>query len=354
MKFATLHDVARSAGVSYATVDRVVNDRGGVADKSALRVQEAIKRLRYERDESAANLARKRIYRFHFLLPDDNNDFFCALDAALRSHKLHSNLLRTRVRSTRVPAFSEDAIIAALDAVDATITDCVCLVALDTPKVVSAIARARQRGLKIVTLVSDVASTAREHYVGIDNLVAGKTAGRVMGLAHSRRAGCVLPIFATDRAFDHTQRLDGFREILQNAFPQVDLLPAIESHDDATTIHQVLTEAQARHPDLTGVYNIGAGNIGLIDWVRHIPAHERPIMVIHELLPCSRAALEAGLVDAVIDQKPYAAVGQALRVMRQLVDGKSTADEAQVITPAIYLCDNLPPLPAPHDGSVQR
>ena len=30
----TLQDVARAAGLSYATVDRVLNDRGGVAQKS--------------------------------------------------------------------------------------------------------------------------------------------------------------------------------------------------------------------------------------------------------------------------------------------------------------------------------
>ncbi len=55
MKFATLHDVAETAGVSYATVDRVVNRRGGVAHKSVVRVQDAIEKLGYVRDETAAN-----------------------------------------------------------------------------------------------------------------------------------------------------------------------------------------------------------------------------------------------------------------------------------------------------------
>lgn len=345
MKFATLFDVARSAGVSYATVDRVVNGRGGVAAKSIERVQEAIKKLGYERDETAANLVRKRVYRFHFLLPDDSNDFFQSLAQALASHQDQSNLLRTRFETTRFPAFSEKAVIDALNAIDRDATDCVCLVAFDTPAVIAAVRRAKQRGLKILTLVSDIAAADRDHYVGIDNLVAGKTAGRMMGLAHTRRAGLVLPILGAARANDHTQRLQGFREILTQHFPSVAILDPVESGDAAAEIYTILTDTWAAHPNLTGVYNIGAGNAGLIEWVADIAAQDRPVTVIHELLPISRAALQAGIVDAVIDQKPHEALGYALRIMRQLVDEKAAIPDIPLMSPAIYLRENIPPIP---------
>ncbi|WP_335339677.1 LacI family DNA-binding transcriptional regulator [Frigidibacter mobilis] len=64
MRSPTLHDVARSAGVSYSTADRVLNGRGGVAEKSAQRVLRAIEELGYRRDIHAANLSRRRNYRF--------------------------------------------------------------------------------------------------------------------------------------------------------------------------------------------------------------------------------------------------------------------------------------------------
>lgn len=354
MKFTTLLDVARSARVSYATVDRVVNDRGGVAKKSVLRVQDAIEKLGYERDESAANLARKRIYRFHFLLPDDSNDFFNALNTALRFHQNQSNHLRILFQTTRVPTFSEVAMVNALDKIDHITTDCVCLVAIDRPNVIAAILRAKARGLKIVTLVSDLTTTERNHYVGIDNLVAGRTAGRLMGLAHTRRVGCVLPIIGADHAFDHTQRLHGFRDLMQTHFPTVRLLDPVRSHDEALRIHRVVSDVWTANPDLTGVYNIGAGNDGLFKWVSGIAPMTRPIMIIHELLPTSRTALEAGLIDAVIDQKPNEAIGEALRIMRQLVDNQPLKKDTCLITPAIYLCENLPPVAAPPLTSSNR
>src|SRR5689334_8349953 len=42
---ATVHDVAREAGVSLATVDRVLNGRPGVRTETADKVAEAIKAL---------------------------------------------------------------------------------------------------------------------------------------------------------------------------------------------------------------------------------------------------------------------------------------------------------------------
>ena len=342
MKFATLHDVARSAGVSYATVDRVVNGRGGVAQKSVARVQSAILELGYERDVSAANLARKRVYRFRFLLPDDSNEFFSALNHALRSHDDQPSPFRMRLETQRIPAFSEQPLIAALDGIDAATTDCVCAVALDTPAVIAAFQRARARGLRVLTLVSDIAPNARDHYIGIDNLVAGKTAGRMMGLAHGRQRGCVLPIIGAKRAHDHIERLNGFCEVVKAYYPTIELLEPVRSRDAAATIHQVLVDAWQTHPELTGVYNVGAGNDGLIDWVAGIAPQDRPIMVIHELLSGSRTALDAGLIDAVIDQKPYEAIGEALRIMRLLVDEQPLPEMTPVITPAIYLRENLP------------
>lgn len=343
MGFATLQDVARKAGVSYATVDRVVNDRGGVAQKSVLRVQQAIDALGYQRDESAANLARRRAYRFHFLLPEGRNPFFAALSAALERQRQSPTPFRTAIDVSRVPPFDGRALMDVLDALDTDRTDCVCMVAFDAPDVIAAVGRARNRGLKIVTLVSDVSAQARDCYVGIDNLVAGKTAGRMMGLAHRRSAGLVLPIIGATRAQDHAQRLDGFRAVLSTHFPRVRVLDSVVSRDDPEAIGEILKRVAAQNEALSGVYNVGAGNEGLIAWVGTRAPDDRPFTVIHEMLPVSRRALEAGLIDTVIDQKPDQAVAQALSVMRRLVDGQPLPHAAETVTPAIYLCENLPP-----------
>jgi len=53
----TTIDIANAAGVSLATVDRVLNDRAGVSPKTQARVNDAIKKLGYVRDLSAMLIA---------------------------------------------------------------------------------------------------------------------------------------------------------------------------------------------------------------------------------------------------------------------------------------------------------
>ena len=50
MASPTLSDVAHAAGVSYATADRVINNRGNVAAKSIAKVHEAVATLGYVRN----------------------------------------------------------------------------------------------------------------------------------------------------------------------------------------------------------------------------------------------------------------------------------------------------------------
>ena len=76
----TANDLARAAGVSLATVDRVLNARPGVRSATVEKVNKAIADLGYVRDSTAANLARRRVYNLLFILPQTSNEFVKALE----------------------------------------------------------------------------------------------------------------------------------------------------------------------------------------------------------------------------------------------------------------------------------
>ncbi|HEY1617759.1 MAG TPA: LacI family DNA-binding transcriptional regulator, partial [Streptosporangiaceae bacterium] len=56
----TLYDVARLAGVSTATVSRVVHSQDRVKDSTRLRVRAVIEQLGYVPDSAAQSLSRRR------------------------------------------------------------------------------------------------------------------------------------------------------------------------------------------------------------------------------------------------------------------------------------------------------
>lgn len=340
MRKPTLQDVAHVAGVSYATADRVVNVRGGVAQKSVDRVHAAIRSLGYTRDLHAANLSRRRMYRFCFVLPKADHSFFHALRASVDREQILRQSDRILISVIEVPALDSDAVAEVLE--DPEIDcDCLAVVSVEAPRLTAAMAGLRNRGIAVVTLVGDAAPDVRAAYVGIDNVIAGRTAGRLLRIANSARGGLILPVLGSIQARDHRERLEGATAVLTQEAPAMRLLPALSVEDRPDLMRTLAGKALSETPEITGIYSIGGGNRGLLDLLQDMPGL-RPFVVLHELTPTSRTGLEQGLVDAVIDQKPAQEVALAIDVMKAIADDRAWRDPARDISPTIFLKDNLP------------
>ncbi len=346
MRKPTLMDVAAAAGVSYATADRVLNKRGGVAEKSVRRVREAIEQLGYKRDVTAANLARGRSYDFTFLIPTQAGAFFDELRLAALDEAQKRLSERVSITLLDVPAFDPDRLADALETCMVRPLSGVCLVAINSPRVRAAVNALRAKGVVVVTLVADIQADHRDAYIGLDNTAAGRTAGRVMALAH-RSGGTVLPIAGSLSAVDHAQRYAGFMERMP---AHVTVLPVCETFDQPNAVHAAITQTLKSHPNLSGVYSIGAGHKGLFSALAPLETR-RPVVVLHDLVARVRSAITDDLADAVIDQKPAQQIAMALDAMRTLSDGETLHPDFGTIIPSLHFQDNLPPAPA--DGAAK-
>lgn len=76
---ATIADVAERAGVSIATVSRVINQTGPVAEETAAQVQAAIAELKYVPHAAARGLASRKTHTLGLLLPGISDQFSAAM-----------------------------------------------------------------------------------------------------------------------------------------------------------------------------------------------------------------------------------------------------------------------------------
>lgn len=339
----TLSDVARRAGVSYATADRVVNDRGGVAEKSAKRVREAIEMLGYVRNVAAANLSQRRTYRFAAVIPVGTNAFFGRMRAILEAERARLLPDRVDLSIEEIAAFDPDSLCFCLDELFADGVDGIAMVGMEDSRVAQKIDELHEAGVAVLTLVSDVPGSVRDHYIGIDNRVAGRTAARMIGLAHGGRPGRVLPIVGSLSAPDHADRLAGLRETLSECFAEIAIAPEIEGRDRHEIVEAQLREGLPNDTGITAIYSVGGGNAGMLRVLDDLQEGAgRPIVVLHELVPHSRRALDRGLIDVVIDQCPEQEIATALDYLRNIAD-RRTVPDAGLVLPVIYIRENLPP-----------
>lgn len=337
----TVNDIARHAGVSLATVDRVLNSRPGVRTVTIERVHQAINELGYIRDTAAANLARRRVYRFVFLLPGAPSEFFDSLQAQINAQSVSLTNERTHLRTQRVAQFDSTEIGGALDELQAEITDGVAVIAPETPTVRDAVSRARERGIAVVALLTDLPSSPRDHFIGIDNISAGKTAAKLMGCFTHAESGSILVLTGSRLARDHLERRHGFDAVIAEQFPHLRVLPSIEARDDQELAEKVLPTAFSAWPDIRGIYSSAASNVGLIQFLN---LRSDELMVIaHELTPLSRSALQRGIFNALISQDTGHIVRSAVRLMRSTVDAVPFNAMQERIRIEIFLKENLPP-----------
>ena len=338
----TAHDVAREARVSLATVDRVLNKRDGVREATVKRVNGAIEKLGYVRDLSAANLARQRTYRFVFVLPDGKGQFLTGLRRSIAEAVENALYDRISARTILTSSRNQTALAQELIALDPDQIDGLAIMAHETPIVRDTIARLKKRGVAVVSLVADQPNSERDHFVGFDNVSAGRTAATLLGRFVGGRRGKVAVVVTSMHARDMIERRNGFDAVMTEHFPNLTPLPSIEAYDDPETARALTHRCLLENADVVAVYSVGASVRGIADALISHDAQERLVCIDHELTDNSRELLEAGVLDAVINQNTGHLARSALRVMRAKCDAAPVLASQEHIRIEVLIRENLP------------
>ncbi|WP_411350009.1 LacI family DNA-binding transcriptional regulator [Paenibacillus sp. WLX2291] len=88
----TIKDVAKHAGVSVATVSRVINETGYVHEDTRRKVEEAVRALNYTPNEVARSLYKRKSRLIGLLLPDITNPYFPQLARGVEDRMQESGL----------------------------------------------------------------------------------------------------------------------------------------------------------------------------------------------------------------------------------------------------------------------
>jgi transcriptional regulator with XRE-family HTH domain len=76
----TIKDLAREAGVSYATVSRALNDHPEVSDETKKRIMKIALEMGYQPNAIAQGLVKKETKTVGLIIPDITNPFFPSWD----------------------------------------------------------------------------------------------------------------------------------------------------------------------------------------------------------------------------------------------------------------------------------
>ena len=336
----TTKDLARVAGVSRATVDRVLNGRECVKKKTVDKVNAAIEEIGFVRNIAAANLAKSRTYRFLFVLPESGDQF-------------HGEILR-RINEAQT-AYTADMVKAAVRLVDQNdpfkiaallaslspdVVDGVAIMAPETPQVRDAILRLQERGVHALPFISNQTLNG-DQWVGMDNHAAGVTAGTLMGRFLPIKAVKLAVIADSILSRDSLERRSGFDQVINSEFPHLAALPSLETYGSQDRAKRIVSEIFRHQGDIAGVYILSSEARAPLSAIWKVQLPHNIVIIAHERTPCTENALVDGTLDAVITQDPGHLVRSAVRKLRALTDGRSTLQSQEKIRVEIILKTNL-------------
>ena len=318
---ATINQIAEAAGVSTATVDRVLNNRPGVNPATVERVRAVMQAL------GAASPVRGRPrstpnYRFGFVLPASRRGFFDMIDRVIAQAAGDFRHQHITEITHRLP--NQDGADFAQELAKMTDLDGIAVLAPDVPQVKLAINELARSGVHVVTLFSDVAGSLRETFVGADNRAAGRTAGILLGrgLPHGQPGRCAMLSPATRFAAEIDRRI-GFAQVLEERFPNARLieLPDMpESEDQAYKFARQFLDPARTDGKLHALYNVGPGSHGVSRALQEFGYDSSLGFAVHDMLEVHRSMLVANAVSYVLQQDVHYAVMTAAKVLRLLCE----------------------------------
>lgn len=313
----TMADVAREAGVSLSTVDRVLNLRADVRADTAQRIAAAAARLGFH----AKGVIEQRVLndrptlRLGFLLQKSGVPFYQGLAHALSNAAATCSRARIRVVIGYLddldPVIVAQRILALRDQVDG-----LGVVAVDHPRVREAVAQLRETGVSVVALLSELSSASGTGYVGLDNRLTGRTAGWFISRLADRPGAAA--VMLSSQRFQCQELCElSFRSYLAEHSNEWELLASRLTLEDDEFAYGNTLDLLTAEPDLAGLYVAGGGIAGVLRALRSLQEQQLrlPVVVCHDLTPLTREALKTGLVQAVLSHPLVAIAEQAVEAL---------------------------------------
>jgi LacI family transcriptional regulator len=337
-----IREIARQAGLSTATVDRVLHNRGNVRESTIREVREAIKAL--DRQQTQVRIG-GRTFMIDIVMQAPER-FSTAVREALEAElpSLHPAVVRSRFHFRESCPSGE--LVGILDKIAKRGSQGVILKAPDVPEIAAAVGRLVQAGVPVVTLVTDLPLSARRAYIGIDNRAAGATAAYLLQQWLGDRPGNVLTTISRSSFRGEEEREMGFRSAMRLADPKRSVVEVTDSDGLDATQRDLVLEALERDGDIVAVYSMGGANLATLD---AFAALGRPcaVFVAHDLDHDNTRLLRDRRISAVLHhdlrQDVRRACQTVMRAHKALPDdGPALPSAIQVVTPF-----NLPPDVAP-------
>lgn len=315
----TIKELAKQIGVSVATLDRVLNNRGNVKRQTYDKVMDKIKELNYMPNKSASFLSRMNDYSMAIVFPELPEYFWKQVEKGVQiaiDEFRDYGLNVTIIRSEKYDLDPQKKIVQQL--IDSGKYDAIALSPNDPQEMADLIDRGVDQGIAICTFNSDSPLSKRLFYVGCDYRIAGRLAADALCkfLGGKTRVGLVMSY----TNFQMQQKVTGFREVVSE-YDHIEMVGPLklsqEDYDSPEAFADYFRQAD-------GIYVSSARLDVVAKHLEEFAPENRPVLIGHDMTDETYQYMKKGIVTATICQDP---VNQGYLTVKSMFDHLVTGDK---------------------------
>ena len=290
----TITQIAKLAGVSRGTVDRVIHQRGRVAPEVEKRIRDIMDENDYHPNMLGRALAvSKTPLTIGMIMIEKGNPFFQLIHSGMNEAISQFRDYPISVDFRHINGVDEEEYLNVLDELESKV-NALIIAGLQTKCIVEKVNQIAKK-IPVMTLNIDLEDSNRIGFIGIDDYKAGTClAGLTSNLTRSGEN--VLILSGSKTVHSQSQRINGFLDTMKQ-YPEILLSNVIYTEDKL--LKEILSKKYYKTIVMVDSWLANAGEV-----VAQTGYDDINILGF-DLMPQNKEALKQGKVTYIIDQSAY-------------------------------------------------
>jgi LacI family transcriptional regulator len=351
----TVREIAKLAGVSIGTVDRVLYRRGRVSPETKARVEEIIEEYQFTPNPIARRLKRNKSYRFCALIPrrDQDSGYWGQALSGIENGAMSITALGVETEIIEYDRYDQQSFYAAAEAILRNRPDGLIFAPVMPDRTRPFIEKIHDEQIPYVFFDADLPEMEPLCVIGHDSFKSGYLGGRLMHLFAGK---ITMPAFVLDahgEDYHIRRRRDGFLSFAEeHTFPV--LCREYSGYTGAEISEQEMTCFMLEKPAISGIFVTNSMAHRVAEVAKWVFAERDFFIIGYDLIPRNRLLLGEGSIDAIIDQRPAEQGRQALINLYRCIVLEQQIEQKIRIPIDIYLRENIPEEPKETASSLNH
>lgn len=334
----TIKEIAEMAGVSRGTVDRVLNNRGGVRKEVEDRVKKIVEEIGYKPNLVAKGLAQKSINKkIGIILNAEDNPFYKDIIKGIEGKVREISDFGFEIMIKTTKCYDIEMQVQMIDEMIAEKIDGLVISPINSKDIAD---RLNQLTIPIVTVNTDIEHVHRLCYVGSDYFQAGCVAANIFSIINKPQK--VALITGNRLILGHGKRIEGFKKVVESEELNIEIVGVYENDDADIKSYLITKKVLEKYPALTGIFFCAGGIEGGLKAVEDGGYTKKLMIITVDTVEAVKNNLLVGNITATICQEPFKQGYEAVRVMFEFImTGQEPVDKEVLTTTQIKFKYNI-------------